>query len=197
MKDIQILIKPDYISYGSICEVIAKAHSTLENDNIGKLSTTNILPEELQEKIGTHGQCIIAIDNNKLIGCQCATIGKIDAWFFNGEILTSGYLAVLPEYRGQGIAKKMKQKLIEILKKRKSEIIISKIRVKNKVSLKGSRSAGFIPVHSYIGYGGHACVITAYWFNGCPYSKFYCNMRYHYSKTKTKLKIYCKTMLKR
>ena len=198
MKDVQILIKPNNISYDSICEVIAKAHSTLDKDGVGKLTTTGITTEEIQEKLGNNGICFVAMDGDKIAGTASVAFVKCNGWFFKGDAATFVLLAVLPEYRRQGIAAKFEETRMNFVKQNGVEVIIGGTNSKNIASINLHTKNGFRLVSFHWNWANNQYIVRmAYWLNGCPYSKFYCSMRYNYSKIKTKLTVLGKRILKR
>ena len=187
MKDIQVKIKPDNLSFDCICEVIAKAHSTLEEDGVGKLTTTGISAEELQERLGPYGACFVAMDGEKLAGTGSIIFSKRNEWFCKGYMATFGFLAILPEYRRLGIAAKLIEARKEFVKQNGIEVIVCSTNAKNIASINLQQKQGFKLV-SFYWTKNRYIVRMAYWLNGCPYSTFTCNMRFNSSKMKTKLK---------
>lgn len=84
-----------------ICDTISEA-AKIRGTGIAKRST-----QYISSKI-KKGNAVIALDNNKFAGfCY------IETWSHNKFVANSG-LIVHPNYRGKGLAKKIKQKIFEL-----------------------------------------------------------------------------------
>ena len=67
-------------------------------------------PEYIEEKMNT-GKAVIALDGDKLVG-----FAYIETWGHKKFVANSG-LIVHPDYRGMGIAKKIKRQIFDLSKK--------------------------------------------------------------------------------
>lgn len=67
-------------------------------------------PEYIEEKMNT-GKAVIALDGDKLVG-----FAYIETWGHKKFVANSG-LIVHPDYRGMGIAKKIKRRIFDLSKK--------------------------------------------------------------------------------
>ena len=185
---IQIIVKPDWISWEEIHKLLLKAHQ--ENISQGMIMrTVNMSGEELKERVGD-GICFVAVnEENKLIGTGSVVFKNINTWFKKGK---SGKLmlgAVLPEYQGRGVYSKLLSKRIEYTYHNGVDTVLMDTAEHNKkmqdiLIKRGFQYVGcFASIHSK-----HYSVIMAKWFNQCPFSKNYCKCKFHLSMLKLKIR---------
>lgn len=186
ISDIQIIEKPDWISWDEIHEVLWKAHEQNRQKGI-IMSYPSLTGEEIRVKIGENGKIFLAIDGNQVVGTLALImrIGKL--WYDSGEY---GYLcfgAVLPEYSGKGIYRLLYQHAECTAKQMGLQVLTKDTNEKNARMLKITKQEGyhFVQLKAY---KDHFNIVCAKWSGECPYSLWYIKMRYLISVLKTKLK---------
>ena len=107
-SEIQIIEKPEWISWDVIHKVLWEAHS-VNRDKCVFMSYPSLSGDEIKNMIGDHGKMFIAVGNNKVVGTLALIIKSGKRWYNSGNY---GYLcfgAVLPEYSGKGIYRSLYQ----------------------------------------------------------------------------------------
>ncbi len=99
---IQIIEKPDWVSWDDIHEVIWKAHGTNREKGMN-MAHAALSGEEIEEHFARGGKMFVAVLENKVIGTAAYTLKKASFWFGEGMFAYCCFAAVLPEYRGRGI----------------------------------------------------------------------------------------------
>lgn len=103
--DIMVANENHLVYVDDILETIAEA-AKIRGTGIARRS-----PEYIRKKI-VEGKAIIALDNNKFVGfCY------IESWGHEKFVANSG-LIVIEEYRGQGLAKKIKKMAFDLSRKK-------------------------------------------------------------------------------
>lgn len=86
------------------------------------------------------------ISNGNIIALDFYYLNKKD---FVEDTIHEGFIGVLPNYEGQGIATKMRQHAKAHFKKNGLSGISSRISKSNIASLKAAQKVGFIPIEEY------------------------------------------------
>lgn len=188
MKNIVIKIKPENISFDDIHKIIASAHSA-NIDNGFTMRTASLTGEELKERIGEDGICLVALDDEKLVGTLSIRFVKRNTWYAKGIIPEYILAAVLPEYQGYHINSKLSNMAFSILKEKKYSLVELDTAEKNYKAIKIYEHFGFKKVNFVVFENlDHYNVFMVKWLTKCPYSNFYCYIRYIIRKFKTKLR---------
>lgn len=112
MDGIQIVEKPETLSYDAIHELLYAAHA--ENRARGFVMRTALLPgEALEARIGRDGKCWVAFDGDKPVGTLSIRIVNRNAWYARGKVPDYMLAAVLPEYTGRHINSMLAAKAFE------------------------------------------------------------------------------------
>ena len=106
MKEFTIKLKPENITFDDIHKVIEDAHS-VNKDKGFTMRTASLTGNELKERIGKDGFCLVALDGEKLVGTLSIRFVKRNNWYANGVIPEYILAAVLPEYQGFHINSKL------------------------------------------------------------------------------------------
>jgi GNAT superfamily N-acetyltransferase len=129
---------------------------------------------------------LVAMDGDKLVGT--AGIGEKygKTWYANGRYAYECFASVLPEYAGKGIYKMLEIKRETKAKEDGYDVLIGDTHSKNSHRIEIALKNGFRLVHFFRAASkDHYNVVIAKWLNGCPYSSFYCRMKFHISKLKS------------
>ena len=182
--DINIIEKPDWVSWDEIHEVLWKAHEKNRENGV-IMSYPSLTGEEIKKRIENNGKMYVAIDGQNVIGTLALIIKKGNKWYNKGSY---GYLcfgAVLPNYSGKGIYRSL-YKVAETTAINMGIFVITRdTNEKNARMLKISKQEGYHFVECKA-YKDHFNIVRAKWLDGCPYSSWYIKMRFLLSKFKQK-----------
>lgn len=103
--NIQILVKPDSISWDDIHDCLWASHDV--NRTKGVIMKFPSLPgAEIQKRIENgNGKMFVALDGDKVVGVAGYQIKHSTYWFCKSDYLYLCFAGVLPEYSGKGIYK--------------------------------------------------------------------------------------------
>jgi len=184
MNNIQILEKPDWVSWDDIHELLWNAHAENRKNGVFMRYPT-LSGEEIRLRVEGTGKMFCAFVDGKMVGTGAIVAKSFKLWFTKkSEVF--GYqcfAAVLPEYTGKGIYKllnlyrEQECRRMEINRlmfdTHKGNIHIQKILKKN----------GYKFV-DYKFYKNHYNIVMVKWLDGCPYSRF--RLWYEFNKRKLK-----------
>lgn len=185
---IQIVEKPDWVTWDEIREVLWKSHA--ENRGQGIVNTYYMLPsDELRKFVGDKGKMFVALDGEKVVATGAVLIKNSRRWYAKGDYAYACLGAILPEYRKRGIYFPF-EKLTEAYAKSISSLLVTDMHENNLKIQKLRLREGFRYV-AYKSCKDHCNVVMAKWFNGCPYPLWYIKFRFLLSKlyAKTRYKI--------
>lgn len=183
--NIQVIGKPDWVSWDDIKQCLVEAHSV--NRAKGVNMSHPLWPaEKIKESIGENGVVLVALDGDKLIGTAAISDKTGGVWYAEGSYAYLCFDAVIPEYAGKGVFKLLDRKREQIARERGYNILLFDTHINNKhrqriAQINGYRLVRFFRVASK----DHYNVIMVKWLDGSPYSDFYCRWKYWASKTKT------------
>lgn len=186
MSDIQIIEKPDWVSWDDIHDVLWNAHEQNRKKGIF-MSYPSLFGEEIRKKIGDNGKMFLAIEGNKVVGTLALIVKSGKRWYNYGRY---GYLcfgAVLPEYSGKGIYRSLYQLVETTAKQMELSVLTRDTNEKNARMLKITKQEGYHFVE-FKAYKDHFNIVRAKWLEKCPYSLWYIKIRYLISVLKTKLR---------
>lgn len=185
--NIEVIKKPDWVSWEVIHQVLWKAHE--ENRQKGIMMQLPALSaEELQKYVG-EGTMFVAMDDNMVIGTLALIIQEGKRWYNQGQY---GYVclgAVLPDYSGKGVFRLLYDNVEKEALRLNLPVLIRDTNEKNSRMLKISKKEGYHFV-AYRACRDHFNIVRAKWLNECPYSLWYIKFRFYISK------IYMKTRFK-
>lgn len=173
--DIQIMERPEWVSWKDIRQCLYDAHSVNRAKGIN-MSLYQASSDKLREYIGANGVMLVALDGNKVVGV-CGMCEKKDKqWFTKGTYAQLGLGGILPEYSGHGIFRKFIQILEGIAEERSYSAVLSSTHEKNKRRIDISKANGYKLV-GYIAVGDHCNVLMAKWPEGSSYSESFRRFR--------------------
>ena len=181
-NSIQIIEKPDWVSWDEIHEVLNESHA--ENREKG---INNALPslsgDDIRRYIGDKGKMFVALDGEKVVATAAVLIRNNRRWYINEDYAYICLGAILPGYRKRGIYFPF-EKILEAYAKSFSSLFVVDIHEDNQTIQKLKLREGF----QYVAYKAckdHYNMVMAKWPNGCPYPKLYVKLRFLLSKFKT------------
>lgn len=106
-KQIEIVEKPDWVSWDDIKQCLIDAHA--ENRSKGIHMTHYLWPvEKIQDYIeGNNGKMFVALDGDNVIGTAAYRIQNGAEWYRHGRYAYVCFGSVLPKYTGMGVLRAM------------------------------------------------------------------------------------------
>lgn len=170
--NIQILEKPDWVSWEDIRQCLYDAHSVNRDKGIN-MQLYHKSPEELYDYIiGANGTMLVALNDSKVVGVGGICERKKKVWFTKGTYALLCLGGIRPEYSGLGIYKRLLQMRERIADERGFSVVLITTHEKNKRIIDITTKNGYKLV-GYTIVGDHYNVLMAKWSTGCPYSKIY------------------------
>ena len=160
-SSIQIIEKPDWVSWNEIHEVLWAAHTQNREKGVN-MAFPALHGNEIREKIEGHGIMFVAIADEKVVGTAAIIVRSYNFWCGVGKYAYFCFASVLPEYEGQGIYKQLN---IE-REKKTQEIGLKRIKIdtheRNTHLLKIAKKVGFKNVDVSI-YKDHYNIVMVKW----------------------------------
>ena len=184
---IEILPKPDYVSYENLQSLLNKAHECNKKKGLVYATACQSV-EKLKEKIGD-GVCLVALCDGKLAGTATITFRNLHYWYHNGPVATLKLLGVAPEYKGMHLGSLLLKKRIEIARNRGINVIVTDSAEQNIIVRNSCLKRNFRKV-DYCVYPGNNFYTVGYakWIGRCPHSKFSCWLHFNLKKLYIRLK---------
>lgn len=182
-SSIQIMEKPDWVSWEQIKDCLVAAHAKNRANGIN-LGHPQLSVKSIQRFLESDGITIVALNGDKVIGTAAIKIQMCSTWYAKGRCGYLCFASVLPEYEGKGIYKRLDLKREEVARERNLEVIYGDTHSKHKHRLDIAKKNQYKLV-SFFHARDHYNVMIAKWLNGCPYSDRYCNWRFKASKVAT------------
>ena len=183
-NSIQIIEKPDWVSWDEIHQVIWKAHADNRNNGV-VMRNPSLSGEEICKKIEGKGKMLCAIADGKLVGTAAIIVKFCHLWCGKGNYAYCCFASVLPEYNGKGIYKSLDLKREKLAMTLQLTRMLGDTHENNKHRLDIAKKAGYKFV-DYIYCKDHNNVVMVKWLNGCPYPLWYIKLRFLWSKFKKK-----------
>lgn len=184
-SDIQIVEKPDWVSWDEIHDVLWAAHAENRNNGV-VMRYPSLTGEEIRQKVEGNGKMLCAFVDGKLVGTAAIITKKAYFWCGHGDYAYVCFASVLPEYNGKGIYKSLDISREELARSMGLDKMLGDTHEKNIHRLKIAEKAGYRFVDIKF-YKDHFNVEMVKWLNGCPYSVSRCN--YEFVKRKCIAKI--------
>lgn len=190
-RAIQIIEKPDWVSWDDIHCVLMKAHASNRAKGIN-MRKPSLPGEEIKKEIGDDGVMLVAIDGNKVVGTAALLTKTCSMWFHKGQYGHLCYASVLPDYHGEGVYSLLCKEREMIAREKGLNTLYFDTHHKNKQVIDINLNNGFKRVGVRV-FADHWNVVLFKWLDGCPYSDFWCNVMY----VKTNIEIKTKSFLKK
>ena len=188
-NSIQIIEKPDRVSWDEIHEAIWESHA--DNRQKGIIMAFPSLPgEEIRKKIGDAGKMFVAMDGEKVVGTYAVIVkSNSKLWFIRSNYGYLCFMSILPDYRGKGVYRLLTEKCEGYAAQKDLSVLTFDTHERNLKIQKLKEREGFILV-SYKACKDHYNVVMAKWLQPCTFSSWYIRLRFHLSK------LYLKTRFK-
>lgn len=190
MSEIEIVEKPDWISWDDIHQCLWEAHKRNRERGI-TMRTTLLSGDELRRRIqhdSFNYKTYVLLDGKKLIGTGSVSIRQKKAWYVNGSVAYFLCNGIIPEYTGRGLNKLLYQKREEFGHMNNCILIYYDTAEGNKFKQEIDIKKGFRKVDYFASKSKHYSVVLAKWYGECPYSKLYCRIRFLLKKVYIQLR---------
>lgn len=185
-NNIQIIEKPEWVSWDEIHEVLVKAHA--QNRANGIIMRKPTLPgEEIAKEIENRGKMFVAMDGEHVVATLALIKKNGKLWYNTGDFGYLCYIAVLPEYGGKGVYRSLHQLAETSAKQSGLLVLIMDTNEKNARMLKISKQDGYQFV-AYKACKDHFNIVMAKWLEKRLYPVWNIKLRFVYSKGMAKLK---------
>ena len=189
VSKIQIIEKPDWISWEGIKQCLIDAHSVNRAKGIN-MPTDKLPTDRIREVVENNGVMLVALDGKKIVGTAAIIEKQSMSWYVKGTYAYFGFAGVIPKYSGQGLYKKLYQFREEIAKSKGYSVFVLNTHEENKSILHLAKLNGYRLVsYFHEKREGQCNVVMAKWPAGCPFSKIYCRVRFYYSYFRVHLSI--------
>jgi GNAT superfamily N-acetyltransferase len=172
-EEIIVSERPDNISWEEISSVLKRAHE----DNIKKgivLPYPQLPPEEIKAKTEDRGgKMFVALCEGKVVATGAVAIIEKNLWCGNGRYAYCFLDAVLPEFTGRGIYRRIVTAQESFAESMGVARMLFDTDERNKRMLDISRKNGYRFVQYRIREGRNS-VLMVKWMDGCPYSRLKC-----------------------
>ena len=183
---IDIKIKDSSISWENVRELIYVAHESNRKNGVD-IRNAHLSALELEKSIGADGVCLVALDNGKLIGTCSIAFKELNCWYAKGKCAYCTLDAVLPEYRGMGVFKKLDQERFRVIQNLNVQTIYMYVAEKNTLRRKIAIKQGFDAIEMrYNPYNCHYFVVYCMWLGRRPVAKIFVKVRFFLQSMKIK-----------
>jgi hypothetical protein len=188
MEEIKVMVKPDWVSWDDIHELLLAAHKK----NIEKgvvMNTTTMTGEGIKNYLGESGRCFVALCGDKLIGTTSVKIAVGKNWFDKGKTVAKGTMsAILKQYQGLGILEEMNELRDQYIADNSVRLLEAdtaeeNVMVRKILAKKGFKEVRFFPAKNQ----NHFSVYFVKWLEGCPFSDKFIQRKFNLSKVLTKI----------
>ena len=190
---VQIVEKPEWVSWDEIHDVIWKAHEDNRTHGIN-MRLPSLSGEEIREHIEGVGKMFVALDDDKVVGTAAVKTRKTDLWCGKGEYAYFCFAAVLPQYRGQGIYKQLYEMREMESRKNGFTRTMFDTHENNTHMIEIGLRAGYRKV-SYKLCNDHCNIVFVKWLDGCPYTDSRCRVEFAKQVLKTKVKSFLRPIV--
>lgn len=188
---ITVTERPQNISWAEISSVLIKAHE----DNVKKgivLPYPHLPPEKLKAKTEDRGgKMFVALYKGKVIATGAVAIIDKNLWCGKGMYAYCFLDAVLPEFAGQGIYRKIADAQEEFARNNLVYRMMIDTDERNSRMLVVSKKNGYRKIQYRVREGRNSIVLVK-WLKGCPYSRLKCAWKFYQIKRDKKRQIQTK-----
>ena len=176
-KEVTVLVRPESISWEEISTVLKRAHS--ENVRSGIiLPYPQLPPEEIYAKTeGRGGVMFVALSEGIVVGTGAVAIIEKNLWCGRGKYAYCYFDAVLPDYSGQGVYRKIVAAQEGYAKSYGVSRMLFDTDERNKRILEISEKNGYRRVDYKIRENRYS-VLMVKWLGKASYSRLGCALRF-------------------
>ena len=185
-KGIQVIEKPDWVSWDEIHNVLWKAHAQNRNRQIN-MALPAMSGEKITEFLKGRGKMFVAMANDKVVGTGALLTKRTSMWCMNTKCAYFCFGCILPEYNGQGIHKEIHGCLEKEAFANGIEVLTFSTHERNQKIQEIHKKNGFIAVDIHV-CNDHYNIVMAKWLNARPYSDWYIKWQFLIHKWYKKLR---------
>lgn len=187
MQDsIQIIEKPEWVSWDDIHELLWNAHAVNREKGIN-MAFPSLPGDKIREKIEGKGKMFVALDGKRLVGTAAVISKESSIWCGHENYGYCCFSAVLPEYAGRGIYKSF----VHLQEQEAVSMGIDKMMFDshelNRRVFEVNERNGYKAVDFSV-WKDHYNIVMVKWLKGCPYSDIYCHCQFLLHKYYRKLR---------
>lgn len=189
-QQIQIVEKPDWVTWDEIHEIIYKAHESNREKGVD-IQNAHLTGEQLRDSIGPDGVCFVALDGDKVVATSSVAFHILNVWYARGQKVGYGTLsAVLPEYKGLHLFSKLEHTRIEYARQKGCVGFYVKTAYGNKKRRIIAKKDGYFEVFmGRTSFNPHNYVTIYKWLDKRPFPACYIRYRFLLSRLKLKIRI--------
>lgn len=188
-KEIQLIKKPDYISWDEIAQVIFEAHSS-NRDNGIDIQNAHKTGSELRESLGVNGACFVALENNKVVATSSIAFHEKNTWYHKGKIAYATLSGVLPSHKGKHLFSKLSKMCFDYALQQGIRVFYSNTAEGNRKYRAIAKKDGYNEVHmGRTTFNPHNYVVIVKWIDGAPFSKTFMQYKFFLSMLKIKINV--------
>lgn len=179
-SQIQILEKPDWVSWDEIHNIVIKAHENNRKNGVD-VRNAHLQGQEIKRALGNEGKCFIALDtqNGEVIGTCSVTFHNLDSRVAKGKFAYDTFDAVLPNYTGHHIFSKLDSTRYAYIKEMGCDGIYMKIAEGNVLRRQIAEKEGFSKVQiARAPYAPHNYIVYVKWLKEKPYPDYLIKLRF-------------------
>lgn len=183
---IQIMEKPDWVTWDDIHDVLWRAHE--RNRENGIIMRYPSLPgNEIRKRIEGKGKMLVAFEGNKIVGTSAIIFKEQNMWCGKGQYAYCCFDSVVPTMQGKGVYRRLcNQREKEARSKGVGRMLLDTNEM-NQREIDVVLRNGFKKV-AYRFWNDHYNVVFVKWLEKCPYPTWYIKLRFFASKTIIKLR---------
>lgn len=184
-SSIQVLVKPDWISWDDVHQVLVKAHA-LNRANGIQMRKPSLPGDIISKEIGDDGVMLVAIDGTKVVGTAAIVPKNGSSWYNKGLYGYLCFASVLPDYGGKGVYRRLCEEREKIARAKGIQGLLFDTHHRNEHVIRINEKYGFKRV-SVKNCSDHWNIVMFKWIDGCPFSEWRCT--YEYTRRKALLMI--------
>ncbi len=178
MGKIIVRLKPDEISWETLAHCQQKAHESNHASGFDMKCAT-YTGEQLHEAVKNGITFIAQNEKDELMGMLSVTYKKENRWWHRGTAAYICFVAVHPDFKGQGVYKALADKALEEIKNKGINVEYLTTHVMNKVARRAYEKDGYRCVRFSPGSGtDYYSVEMAKWIDGHGKSRWLCKLMF-------------------
>lgn len=182
LSQIQIMEKPDWVSWEEIHDIIYAAHESNREKGLD-IRNAHLSGDELKESLGPEGVCFVALDGDKVVATSSVAFHTLNTWYCRGQKVGYGTLsAVLPEYKGKHLFTELEKVRIEYARKKGCPGFYVKTAEDNTKRRSIAKKDGYFEVAiGRTSFNPHNYLTIYKWLEGRPYPVCYIRLRFFWT----------------
>lgn len=193
VTDIQVLEKPDWVSWDEVHEVVWQSHEMNRRNGINMLHAS-FSGKEIAEYLAPSGKMFVALLGSKVIGTAAYTIKVSKFWFGEYRFAYCCFASVLPGFTGRGVYKRLTEKREESVMSQGLDKLLFNTHPSNSRVIHIAMNNGYKKVDFVLG-NTVSWVYMVKWLKGTPYSDFKLSFMFNCIRIVRLMKQFVKTLL--